>query len=84
MKHVYVVIFNSMGDNVGSVTHWTPPVYRITCESEDMALLPHADKFCYDFGEKDEQNPGCWRWYREGHILIVTVVRPTLLPRELV
>lgn len=80
--HAYVVIFNSMGDDVGSVTHFTPPVYKMICESEDMALLPHADKFTYDFGEKDQQNEGCWRWYRREGDLVVTVVRPTKLPIE--
>ena len=79
--HAYVVIFNSMGDATHSVIRFTPPVYRIVCPSEDDALLPYADKFTYDFGEKDQQNAGVWRWYRPGNLLLVTVIRPDLLPK---
>lgn len=74
--HAYVVIFNSMGDAPWSYIRFTPPVYRIVCASEDDALLPYADKFTYDFGEKDRQNRGVWRWYRPGNVLLVTVIRP--------
>ena len=82
--HTYIVIFGNATNIVDSTGRRLLPAYKIRCESEDMALLPYADWFTNDFGEKDEQTPSCWHWYRPGNLLVVTVVRPHLLPTEMV
>ena len=76
----YIVIFSSAEGFVDSTGRRLLPTYKIRCESEDMALLPYADWFAHDFGEKDEPSPGHWRWYRSGNVLVVTVIWPHLLP----
>ena len=78
--HTYIVIFNQSEGLVDSTGRRLLPAYKIRCESEDMALLPLVDWFAHDFGEKDQQGPGCWRWYKSGNVLVVTVIRPHLLP----
>ena len=82
--HTYIVIFSSAAGIVDSTGRKLLPTYKIRCESEDMALLPFADWFANDFGEKDQQSPGCWRWYKPGGVLVVTIIWSHALPTKTV
>ena len=78
--HEYIVLFSGTLVMDGSTGRRFLLNYKIRCESEDAALLPHADWFTHDFGVKSEGGRGCWQWYKPESGLVVTVVQPDLLP----